>query len=314
MLVLSRRQLLRAVPAAAAAAAAPSLLGPPTSATAAEPRFPGDPGDGRVYYGAFLPWPQSLSAWEDGVLGRTVSTHRGYFQAGDPAGVVGTAREDHARSRLPMLSIRPPGDWAAVARGAHDAWVAQILEGLALLGHPVLLIVHHEPENDAGGGGMSALDYNQMQQRLLRMAAQLTDNVTVVPVLQHWTFDPRRDDASPEQWTVEGAPVFGVDLYNPWSASNGLDWRSMAEKLDEVRVWSGTSPIAISEYGCRHYPPDPQRSYRWMIEAMDYARHHEVVAMAYFNSNNSRHESWVLDRERLSAFKQNLHDSSNARI
>jgi hypothetical protein len=77
-----------------------------------------------------------------------------------------------------------------------------------------------------------------MQQRLIRRAKALTDNVTIVPVLQHWTFDPRRRSTSPGRWTVEEAAVFGIDVYNPWSPSNGLAWRSLGQKLDEVRPWT----------------------------------------------------------------------------
>ncbi len=75
------------------------------------------------------------------------------------------------------------------------------------------------------------------------MAAELAPEVTVVPVLQHWTFEPLRvDDIDPTAWIVREATVHGVDVYNAWSPTNGKEWRSFGSRADEVLRLDGRHP------------------------------------------------------------------------
>jgi hypothetical protein len=122
-------------------------------------------------------------------------------------------------------------------------------------------------------------------------------------VLQHWTFDPMRTDVDPSAWIVRDATVLGLDVYNPWSPTNGLDWRTFGSKVDEATIWFGDKPLAIGEYGCREDPENPGLAAEWLRDAADYARGHNIVSMSYFNSGeNSPDGSWVLDGEREQAF------------
>jgi len=310
-MTISRRQVLGVTTAAAASV---SLLGPTGAVGAAQvPRFHGDPGRGRVFYGAALPWPRSLPAWEDR-LGRRLSVRRTYYDPRDARQLHERVREDRANRRLPHVSIKPAGSWASIAAGRHDRWLHQVLDPLRKQRIPVFFTLHHEPENDAGGPGMSPSDFVAMQRRVIRIARNSCPNVTVVPVLQHWTFDPRRSDAQPAQWVVPEAAVFGVDLYNPWSPTNGLAWRSFAAKAREVRRWARDTPMAVAEYGCRADPRNPGRAKRWMRDAFVHARDHNIVAMSYFNSDNSRHESWELHGARERVFARTLRRERVARI
>ena len=123
---------------------------------------------------------------------------------------------------------------------------------------PVFFTLHHEPENDAGPPGMQPADYVAMQRRAIGLAAELAPQVTIVPVLQHWTFDPLRERRDPAAWIVPEASVIGLDIYNPWSPTNGKEWRSFGSKADEVIAWFGDTPLAIGEYGCRDDPREPR--------------------------------------------------------
>jgi len=152
---LSRRRLLTHAAGASVAAPLLTMSGSAHATSVGARRFPGDPGRGRLYYGAFLPYPRSVEAWEERVLERRLSVRRGYYQARNPQGLIENARNDHRHRRLPMLSITSPDDWASIARGRQDRWIGHLMDGLAPLRQPVLLIVHHEPENDAGAPGMS---------------------------------------------------------------------------------------------------------------------------------------------------------------
>jgi hypothetical protein len=173
-----------------------------------------------------------------------------------------------------------------VAAGVPGDWLSELLRLLAEAPGPVFLTLHHEPENDAGAPGMLPADYVAMQRRAIALAADVAPRVTVVPVLQHWTFDPLHVGSDPAPWIVREAAVLGVDCYNAWSPRNGKVWRSLGSRLDEVLAWFGDKPVAIGEYGCREAPGIPGMASAWLADAADYARHHGVVSMSYFNSGS----------------------------
>ncbi|MGI8523660.1 MAG: hypothetical protein ACR2K3_10190 [Nocardioides sp.] len=258
--------------------------------------FVGCPPAGNLYYGASLPDSRSLPDWESS-LGTTLALHRSYFTPGPDvtAQLVVRCRDDLAHHRLPHVSIKPPGTWLDVAVGRDNPWLTDLLRQLRQESAPIFLTLHHEPENDAGAPGMQAQDYVGMQRHAIALAADLAPNVTVVPVLQHWTFDPLNRNMDPSVWIVREAAVLGVDVYNPWSPTNGRPWRSFGSKVDEVAGWFGDTPIAIGEYGCREDPQNPGIASEWLREAADYARSHNVVSLSYFNSAaNSPEGSWEL--------------------
>ncbi len=256
----------------------------------------------RLYYGAAVP-PHGLYPLERAV-GTRLSCHRTYFVAGQEGALSAQARTDVRLGRVPLVSIKPPGSWAATA--VNTAWLDSLVEPLSAVSGPVYLIIHHEPENDAGRYGTAA-DFVAMQRAALQRAAQAGTNVTVVPVLSSWSFDVNAA-RSPEQWNVEEAPVYGVDLYNPWSPTNGAAWVSFADRLALSLPTAGDRPILIGEYGCHTDPSMPGRAADWMVEAFNDALRAGVVAMAYFDSYRNADQSWELDAETLPVFVRLMHD------
>lgn len=288
----------------------PSASPDPTKRT-----FEGQPSPGTLFYGASLPYHRSLQKWER-ELGTTLGLHRSYFTPGPSAisNLTATCRSDLAANRVPHTSIKPPGPWAEVAAGHHDSWLAALLTPLGALGTPIFFTLHHEPENDAGTLGMQAGDYVAMQQRLLRLSADLAPSVTIAPVLQHWTFDPTRTDIDPAAWLVPEAPVAGLDVYNPWSPTNGMDWRTFGSKVDEVLDWFGQTPIVIGEYGCRDDPHNPGMAAQWLRDAAEYAQAHNIVSMSYFNSHVGAHAgTWEMSPRTERAFAELLSSDLVAR-
>jgi hypothetical protein len=271
-----------ALPPSSVPAASPAT-GPSRPAV---PAFAGQPPPGHVYYGASLPAHRSISAWETR-LGSTVALHRSYFtpDANETAQLVRQCRDDLAHDRLPHVSMKPPGTWQDVASGRYDAWLGSLLQQLGQAHAPIFLTVHHEPENDAGAPGMGPADYVAMQRRAIRLAAEVAPEVTIVPILQHWSFEPLRPGIDPTAWIVDEAVVHGVDVYNAWSPTNGKPWRSLGSRVDEVFAWLGDVPLAIGEYGCREDPRNPGLAAEWLRDAAEYARSHSVVSMSYFNSD-----------------------------
>lgn len=270
--------------------------------------LPGQPSPGSVYYGASVPPHRSLTSWEE-ELGAVLSLHRSYFRPdGDEAGqLVAQCREDLAQGRLPHVSIKPAGTWRDIASGERDDWLATMLRSLGEEESAILFTLHHEPENEAGAAGMDPSDYVGMQHRAIRLAAELAPQVIVVPVLQHWTFDPMRGHGDPAAWVVPDASVFGIDIYNPWSPTNGKQWRSFGSKLDEVIGWSGERPLVIGEYGCHDDPRNPGLAAEWLRDAAAYARSHDVFSMSYFNSGRGSPEgAWELTDRAEAAFAELL--------
>ena len=247
--------------------------------------FAGQPPTGHVYYGASLEAGRSLAGWEK-ALGLTLALHRSYFapDENETRQLIRRCRKDLRHGRLPHVSMKPPSTWRNVATGRHDRWLADLLRQLGKEDAPVFLTLHHEPENDAGDAGMRAPDYTAMQRRAIRMAADLAPQVTIVPLLQHWTFEPKHVGADPEPWIVHEAAVLGFDVYNPWSPTNNKLWRAFGDRVEDVIGWFGDTPIAIGEYGCREDPEDPGRAADWLRDAAEYARTHNIVSMSYFNS------------------------------
>lgn len=315
-MLISRRQMLTYMGTTGVAAlvgSAPAFTPSAAAATlAAAPRFPGDPGVGRLYYGCSMPYYLDMEAWETW-LGRPLASHRHYHDAADIAGLVTKVSGDIANQRMSHASIKPPGTWAAVARGDCDVWLGDLLRKVGALGAPLFLTIHHEPEDDATGTGMRPRHWVAMQERAIKKAAVLAPKATITPVLMQWTFDPA-SGRDPSDWRVPSAKVFGFDVYNSYSPTNGKKWTTFAQKVDKIKPWTGGRPLVVGEYGCREDPSDPERAAGWMYDAFDYALANNVVCMSYFNSRqNSPDGSWELDGRRAEVFRELLADPAVAR-
>jgi hypothetical protein len=278
-----------------------------------QPAFAGAPPPGQLYFGASLPYRRPLVRWER-TLGKPLALHRSYFAPDQTTKLVTQCVADLRRQRMPHVSMKPAGTWADVASGRRDDWLVNLFDSLEPVAGPVFLTIHHEPENDAGAPGMLAPDFVAMQRRAIRIAHERAPHVTVVPVLQHWTFDLRRKNIDPESWVVPESDVFGLDLYNPWSPTNGKPWRTFSSKYAEVEPWIAGKPVVIGEYGCRQDPTRPGRAEKWLRDAVSFAREQGVVSMAYFNSRvNVSDGTFELSGELESAFRQLLGSSWVAR-
>lgn len=276
-------------------------------------RFPGDPGTGRLYYGACVMGSLSLPDLER-QLGSTLTVRRSYFSPSGTAGLIQRCNEDHAAGRFPFVSTKVPGTWADVAAGRQDAWLLNLLRGLGQLSKPVQLALHHEPEEQVGPPGMRATDWVAMQTRAINLAKTPAPNTTIVPILMQWTFDARSGRKGSD-WVVPASQVFGLDCYNDWSPGGAIPWRTFAEKASLALPYAGQKPISIAEYGCHTDPAQPGRAAAWMKDAFAWSAQHNIVSMAYYDSSlHSRWGSWVLDAERIAAMKECIHRSNVARL
>ena len=267
------------------------------SAVARGTRFPGDAGRGRLFYGASVMPGLSLSALEM-ALDHRLTLKRSYFNATEVDDLVRQVVEDHAESRLPVVSTKLPGTWSQVASGEYDAWLHDLLGRLGGSHGPVMLSLHHEPENDAGAPGMAPADWVAVQQRAISAAAGT--EITILPILMAWTFVPEslRD---PDEWWVPDARVMGIDGYNNWSATHGAPWVTFEEVMAPVRAYAGAVPLVVAEYGCRTPPDDPARAATWMHDAFRYAYRNDIVGLSYFDSSLNSPRRVVDPRRRADA-------------
>jgi hypothetical protein len=267
----------------------------------------GDPGYGRILYGASLPFDHTVEDFEREV-GRHLGVHRSYFSAVQRAQLLETVRDDRAHYRASFVSIKPPAAWHEIADGTYDSWLDGLLKSLDDTGYPVLLCLHHEPEDDAGPIGMEPADWVAMQSRAITLARD-KPAVTIVPILMQWTFDSR-SGRDPEQWMVAEADVFGLDVYNHWSQTNGMEWQTFGSEVDLVIPWAQGKPILIAEYGCRDDPQQPGRAAQWIRDTYEYSGAHSIPLLSYFDSwQNSPDGTWELFGERLDAFESMLRAS-----
>lgn len=268
-------------------------------------RFAGDPGRGHLYYGASVMYSLSLPDLERN-LGGTLTVRRSYFLPHQMDSLISRVAADHSMGRLPLVSTKVPGTWADVAAGVQDSWLRALLTRLGEATQPVMLALHHEPEDDTGAPGMTAQDWVRMQDHAMGIAQSLAPNTTIVPILMRWTFD-RRSGRDPNEWLAHAAPVLGFDVYNSW-AQPGDEWLSFEHNFSAILPFVGSRPLVVAEYGCRTDPARPGRAAQWMIDAFQFATSHNVVALSYFDSSlNSPDGSWVLDGERLQAMSTCLH-------
>ncbi len=257
-----------------------------------------------MYYGASCVASYGVPTLEK-QLGHNLGVHRGYFVAktNSTNGLVRQVADDHAKGRMPSVSTKVPASWADMAAGRQDTWLRALLSRLNATGGPVFLTLHHEPENDTGGKGMAPQDWREMNEHAHALTRTVAPKVSIVPILMQYTF-ARGSGRKPADW-VPATPILSTDCYNAWSPTNGLQWRSLEDKMQDVLPYANGRPIVLGEYGCRTDKKNPGRAADWMQEAFDFARTNNFVSMSYFNSwQHSRFGSWELDAERLAVMKR----------
>jgi hypothetical protein len=278
-----------------------------SSSATCSARFPGDPCSS-LYYGAAADGdPTSLELR----AGHKLSLNRSYMQAGTPTKrFVSRAKDDVANGRIPLISTKVPGSWAAVAAGKQDAWLLDRIRALAKVNGPVWLALHHEPTGDG-----APADWVAMQKHARKLIDANSKNIALVGILNGWEF--RKKNGNPGAYNMPvgtGVDIMGFDSYNSWSPTNGKKWQPASEVLSPaVKIAKWGYPTLVGEYGVRTDPTHPGRAANWMRNAYSYATAHHFVGLSYFDSGqNSPDGTWVLDSERLLAFRQNLNAARTA--
>ena len=174
-------------------------------------------------------------------LGMPFGVHRQFSKWGDWSSVVKKVRASSSSGRVPWVSIEGPqlgstAGWEAMGNNVYDA-ETKALAGLLKANDdkPIILTFHHEPSNDGTEqqGVLWARAYNRFCD-ILEAEGALA-NVSCVPILGDWLFNPANKRQDPDNWVLPSvlkrADFLGIDVYeNPSGVSIGprlqrvIDW------------------------------------------------------------------------------------------
>ena len=274
-----------AAAATAAEATAPSAT-PATGTPAPAPSPAPSPADApglrlgaHVDRGAAPDAAAAVAGFEE-ALGRRLDVHR-WYSRWDDAQPAGPVAGSVGRGRTPMLSIWPRRldgsvvPWSAIASGQVDADIRRQAAGVAALGVPVYLTLHHEADIAQGWGTPAEF------RAAWRHYVQVFRDAGVRDVRWTWVVTPGSFGSAP---STAGADAFypgddvvdrvGLDAYNWFGCAPGKPaaWRSLAEVAGPFRRWAEVrgKPAVLAEFGTAADPADPGRRAAWLTEAVEW--------------------------------------------
>jgi hypothetical protein len=266
-----------------------------------------------------FPGPISAAERATGPLG----VRRSYFGWNDGDDEDRVIRADIAAGRLSWVSFRPPrgaGDWLAMSAGVFDDALRSRARRYAAHPAPVVVTFNHEPSKHDGSG----TDFAAAWVRAHTVMADETglENVSFVPILGDWAFNPRNPDASAHEFLppslLERLPFLGVDCYQN-DSGEGFEVR-----LGRILAWLEENGVAnpmigLGETGCTDAFGSPNAVQWWRSSwAWVEANTDKIGIVSYFNSNrNSKHGvHWPLDESpaKLATFRASLRSSASCRL
>jgi hypothetical protein len=209
-------------------------------------------------------------------LGRKLDTHRVFARWDDPLSS-GIVAADIARGRLPVLSIRPQRKdgstltWASLAAGSHDAAIRDQADAIGALSVPILLTLHHEPDQIMHG---TAAEFVAAWRHYVTVFRERG----VTNVAWNWIMTPssfRTPPIGPGADALYPGDDFvdwiALDPYN-WNGCmpNGpTTWRPLREMLTPFATWAEPhgKPLMLAEWASAEDPAQPTRKAEWFAEA-----------------------------------------------
>lgn len=232
----------------------------------------------------------------EAVTGRTQAIfhayHRG-IQAMFPTRTEIAIAREPGHNRLLLINWRPDvASWAAIARGdaGVDAFIDRLAQHLRTdFPEPVMLAIHHEPENDVRntpGSGYTALDYRAMYRYVVKRlrAAGVTNLVTVMVFMAYppWNVKPWWPQLYPGNDMVDWV---GWDTYA--YSTPGYGYGDFAQMVDRTTTWARTWP-GMYTYAAKHFPDKPLMLAEWGVFRSATDPGHQVDLLASVNTELAR--------------------------
>ena len=226
-------------------------------------------------------------AWEKD-LGTTLALNRSYFTPTTTRrpNLVRRCRDDLAHGRLPHVSIKPPATWRESPAARSDDWLTEHAASARRrrrtgLPHPA----PRARERRRAGRACSPPTTWPCSAARSSWPPTWHRRSTIVPVLQHWTFDPVPRRHRPGRLDrARGVRDRASTSTTPGRRRTARRGAASAARPTRCSAGSATPRLAIGEYGCREDPENPGLAAEWLRDAADYARTHNIVSMSYFNS------------------------------
>ncbi len=259
-------------------------------------------------------------AWFEGASGvnRKFDAYRWWMTVDDV--VNGPFLRELLGTRVPVIGLttdlRTGADagqkarWGAIARGDYDAELRTLAQGLGAYGDKMIVVIHHEPEDDVDYDGESRYgtpaEYRAMFQRVAGIFGQYAANVEVGWVLMAWTW---RDTNGNPDGPYQPADYYPGDQYVDWIGADGYNWYATDdpttqayegrpwqwcyEIYDAFYAWGKArgKPLMFAEFGTNDDSAAPARSSDWLNGCRNYVKYRpEIKLTSYYHSYN-----WILD-------------------
>jgi len=320
---MNRRDALRLGSLAVAGAFVKTGLEPAATASAAintTPQFPGHK-PGRIYLGVSTPYDISETIKRTGELG----LQRSFFQWDGATAESRQIARDHAASRIPWISFKPPvstGGWVAVASGRYDADLRARARRYAALSKPVIVTFSHEPHTDDHMG--SPADFARAWTRVHDVMKSETGlrNVAHAPIIGEWVYSPVNSKDDPDEYITAAVlarcSFLGVDLYQNRSGEG------YSVRLARIVKWLDSrgypqKMVGIGETGATDDFGSPSGA-KWWTDSWNWAvaNRHRVAAISYYNSdrNNTLQKDWLLweSSSKLAAFRASVQSATFTKL
>ena len=198
--------------------------------------------------------------------------------------------------------------WRDIANGAYDGAITTRADAVKALNVPVMVVFHHEPEDDLSVSGTAA-DFAAAWRRVVTVFRNRgATNAVWVWNMMAYSFNPTRAPAL--------ADYYPGDSYVDWIAADGYNWhgntynpgpwRSFAQIFGDFYNWGKArgKPLMVAEWGSLEdtTTPDPQRKANWFRETAATVKTWPAMkALVYFNAMGWYYDSSAQARESFRA-------------
>jgi hypothetical protein len=263
----------------------------------------GIPPRGTAYVGAAVGGTQSYGGLES-KTGMRLRVHRTYFSAGQVNAALRVVKSDLATGRLPWVSFKMPYPWAAMANGKGDTWARDVTKRLAVVGGPVWLAFHHEPEGDG-----PIQDWVRMQRHLIPIVHAHSSNIAYTAIFTSWNITYGSYPLT-KVWPGTGVDILGVDIYNNYKVRSSRMLDPM-HYIPFFQKWADSHHVrwAISESGYTQNASNVDS--HWLDTMYNDSVANGAAAFTYFDSSANSVADWTLDTpSKMDAFTRILSKST----
>ncbi len=217
--------------------------------------------------------------------------------------------------RTTHYSFKP--DMSALARGALDADIRALLDSIPA-GHPTILTVWHEPENDFQSDAQKA-DYRKGWQRFAQLVkAQDRPELSTSWVMMAYSFRAMSGREPMDWWPGDGVvDIVGIDTYNEGSLKQS-EWDSPGREFGQPAPGDAAmrggfvdggilaflqrhdAKLGIAEFGSLENTTgitadwtDTPTKAEWIRQAVEYYHSLGAIYVEYFHAGPYRGPWWL---------------------